>query len=150
MGKAVRSCGQKVPKRPISPIWIHRPARALAILADVWCIAFPTLFRLRVGLQKLLSHCEPNCICAASSLVSMINMLADKENEMTCRINVGSGERWLRIAAGILMITCGINFGVRGLWIGYLIGASGAFTLLTGIIRWCPMCAVGGRKITEA
>lgn len=68
---------------------------------------------------------------------------------MALTVNVGNGERWARMLAGVLMIACGISLAIRGLWIGYLIAASGAVTLLTGIIRWCPMCAVSGRQVSE-
>ena len=62
---------------------------------------------------------------------------------MALRVNVGSGERWLRMCAGVLMVASGL-FAMRGMAIGYLVAASGCITLVTGIFRWCPMCAVSG------
>ena len=67
---------------------------------------------------------------------------------MALRMNVGSRERWFRICGGVLMMACGL-FGLRGMLIGYLVAASGCITLLTGLVRWCPMCAVGGRTVCE-
>jgi hypothetical protein len=48
--------------------------------------------------------------------------------------------------AGLAMIACGL-FGLEGLAIGYLIAAVGTVTLLTGFVGFCPMCAMGGRRL---
>ena len=44
------------------------------------------------------------------------------------------------------MLACGL-FGFNGLAIGYLIAAVGVFTLLTGFVGFCPMCAMAGRRL---
>jgi hypothetical protein len=59
--------------------------------------------------------------------------------------NVPAWERAARVAAGLAMIACGL-LGLKGLAIGYLIAAVGGFTLLTGFVGFCPMCAMAGRR----
>jgi len=34
-----------------------------------------------------------------------------------------------------------------GTLLAYLIAASGAFTVFTAFVGWCPMCAIAGRKL---
>ena len=60
--------------------------------------------------------------------------------------NVPAWERAVRVVAGLAMLACGL-FGLKGLAIGYLIAAVGAFTLLTGFVGFCPMCAMAGRRL---
>jgi alanine-alpha-ketoisovalerate/valine-pyruvate aminotransferase len=60
--------------------------------------------------------------------------------------NVPSWERFARSIAGIAMIACGL-LGLPGLTIGYVVAASGLITMLTGLVGFCPMCAMAGRKI---
>jgi len=67
---------------------------------------------------------------------------------MVFRMNVGGGECWLRIGGGILMIALGL-FVLKGTLIGYLIDAAGVAAVVTGAVRWCPMCAVLGRRLPE-
>jgi hypothetical protein len=62
--------------------------------------------------------------------------------------NVGSGERWLRLCAGVLMIACGLVF-LRGMVVGYVVAGAGCITGCTGLLRWCPACAIGGRDLSE-
>ena len=69
-----------------------------------------------------------------------------KEMAMFYAKNLPGWERGLRILAGLLMAACGL-IGLAGLVIGYLIAASGAVTLLTGSVGFCPMCAMLGRKL---
>jgi hypothetical protein len=45
---------------------------------------------------------------------------------MFCRKNMGSKESWARV-----------------------IGASGVFSALTGLVGFCPACAMAGRKSLE-
>jgi hypothetical protein len=59
--------------------------------------------------------------------------------------NVPGWERAVRVVAGLAMIGCGL-FGLKGLPVGYLIAAVGGFTLLTGFVGFCPMCAMAGRR----
>lgn len=62
--------------------------------------------------------------------------------------NVGTKERLVRLVAGVLMILCGL-VGLKASPLGLLIACAGAFTLLTGVVGYCPACAVGGRKSIE-
>jgi len=61
--------------------------------------------------------------------------------------NVPGWERVLRVAAGLLMIACGL-LGLAGLLVGYLVAAAGVVTMLTGFFGICPMCAMAGRKLS--
>ena len=67
---------------------------------------------------------------------------------MSLTKNVGSGERWLRLCAGVLMIVCGLVF-LRGTVLGYIVAGAGCITFCTGLLRWCPVCAIGGRDLSE-
>jgi hypothetical protein len=59
--------------------------------------------------------------------------------------NLGPKERFVRIAAGILMIGCGLaGFGATPL--GWGIAAAGAINVVMGLIRYCPACAIAGKK----
>lgn len=51
--------------------------------------------------------------------------------------NVGSIDRAIRIAAGIVIIGAGVYY--QSWW-----GAIGAVPLLTGLIGWCPPYAIFG------
>ena len=67
---------------------------------------------------------------------------------MIYRKNVPDWERWTRVVAGILIAICGLYF-LRLTIGGYLIAATGAFTVLTGFAGFCPMCYVGGRRLSS-
>ncbi len=62
------------------------------------------------------------------------------------RTNVGKGERWLRMCAGLLCMVCGLVF-LKGTLPGYLITISGCITFLTGAVRWSPLWAIPGRAL---
>ncbi len=64
---------------------------------------------------------------------------------MIYRKNVGGKEQLVRIAAGAAMVACGL-IGLAGNPVGYLIAAVGVVTGLTGIVGYCPACAMAGRK----
>ena len=62
--------------------------------------------------------------------------------------NVPGWERALRVVAGLAMIACGLaGPGIAATIVGYAIAASGAVTLLTGFVGFCPMCAMVGRRV---
>lgn len=59
--------------------------------------------------------------------------------------NVGPRERIIRIVAGILMVLCGI-FGLHATPLGIFVAIVGGGTMLTGLIRYCPACAIAGKQ----
>ncbi len=67
---------------------------------------------------------------------------------MWYRKNIRSWEQWVRVLAGILMIACGL-LGLPGNPIGLMIAAGGLFTALTGVVGYCPACALAGRRLEE-
>jgi len=60
--------------------------------------------------------------------------------------NLPVWERVLRTVFGLAMAVGALTF-LPGALLGYLIAASGAFTVLTAFVGWCPMCAIAGRKL---
>jgi len=61
------------------------------------------------------------------------------------RKNVGRVEGWGRLLAGALMVLCGI-FGLGLSLLGWLLVGAGVFTAATGLVGYCPACALAGRK----
>jgi hypothetical protein len=61
--------------------------------------------------------------------------------------NIGSKERVARIVGGALMMLCGI-VGLKASPLGLMLTAVGVVSLVTGIVRFCPACALAGRKST--
>jgi hypothetical protein len=71
-----------------------------------------------------------------------------EENEMLYRKNVGSREGWARVLGGALVAACSLMLiGLTPL--GWALAASGAGTALTGLVGFCPACAIAGRKPLE-
>ena len=65
---------------------------------------------------------------------------------MFYRKNVGGKERIARLVAGVLMGVCGLFFfGATPL--GWLVLGAGAMTVVTGLVGFCPACAMVGRKL---
>jgi hypothetical protein len=62
--------------------------------------------------------------------------------------NVGSKERIVRVISGGLMIVCGL-VGLQATPLGIGIAGVGAIGLITGLVRYCPACAMAGRKSTD-
>jgi hypothetical protein len=62
--------------------------------------------------------------------------------------NVGSKERIVRVIGGILMMVCGL-VGLHATPLGIGIAGIGAISLVTGLIRYCPACAMAGRHSTD-
>ncbi len=54
------------------------------------------------------------------------------------KINVGNLDRWIRIAAGLVLIALAVS-GTIGVW-----GWIGVVPLATGLFRTCPVYAVLG------
>ena len=59
--------------------------------------------------------------------------------------NVPGWERFLRIAAGLAVAVIAFYFARLpiGMWVGI---AGGIMFALTGLVGFCPMCAMVGRK----
>ena len=67
---------------------------------------------------------------------------------MFYRKNVGPGERALRLAAGAAMVVGGLALlGMTPL--GLLVAGAGVMSAATGLVGFCPACALVGRKPLE-
>ena len=67
---------------------------------------------------------------------------------MFYRKNMGSKEGRARVIGGALIAACSLTqIGLTPL--GLVLAASGALTALTGLIGFCPACAMAGRKPLE-
>lgn len=65
---------------------------------------------------------------------------------MIYRKNVNTKEAIARLVGGALMVCCGyLGFGASPL--GLLFMGVGVVTLLTGVVGYCPACALAGRKL---
>jgi Inner membrane protein YgaP-like, transmembrane domain len=62
--------------------------------------------------------------------------------------NVGSKERIVRTVGGTIMILCGA-VGLQLSPLGLLLAGTGVVTIVTGLIGFCPACAMVGRKPVE-
>lgn len=62
--------------------------------------------------------------------------------------NLPTWERILRIIMGIMsLVYAGMNWGASELAVG--MGIMGAVLAMTGMIGFCPMCAMVGRKLNK-
>ena len=67
---------------------------------------------------------------------------------MFYRKNVGPRERVVRLLAGGMMVTGALVFaGMTPL--GLLLAGAGVMAALTGMVGFCPACAMVGRKPLE-
>jgi len=67
---------------------------------------------------------------------------------MSYRKNMGSKEGWARVIVGALLVACSLTqIGLTPL--GLVLAVNGAFTALTGLLGFCPACAMVGRKPLE-
>jgi hypothetical protein len=66
---------------------------------------------------------------------------------MLIRKNVSRKERLVRIAGGCLMVLCGL-VGLHATPLGWSIAAVGIVSVATGLIRYCPACAIAGKNST--
>ena len=64
---------------------------------------------------------------------------------MVCK-NVPAWERVIRVLMGVGMIAGGLLMW-PGAWMGYVAAAAGAMMMGTGMMGFCPMCAIGGRTL---
>ena len=67
---------------------------------------------------------------------------------MLYRKNMGSKESWARMIGGALIVACSLT-QIGTTLLGLALAASGALTALTGLIGFCPACAMAGRKPLE-
>lgn len=67
---------------------------------------------------------------------------------MFYRNNMGSRERWTRVIGGALIVACSLT-QIGPTLLGLVLAASGVFTALTGLVGFCPACAMAGRKALE-
>lgn len=63
---------------------------------------------------------------------------------MLYRKNIYAWEQWLRIVAGLGLAAYAL-LGLTHGAVDYLVAASGVIFALTGVVGWCPMCAMVGR-----
>jgi len=65
---------------------------------------------------------------------------------MLYRKNISAGQRWARLAAGGLMVGCAL-VGLGTTPLGLLLAGAGLMTGLTGLVGFCPACAMyrGGK-----
>ena len=66
---------------------------------------------------------------------------------MFYRKNIYRWEQWSRVVLGIGMAAWGVL--VAGDLLGYGGAVAGAGLAVTGIIGWCPACAMIGRRIKD-
>lgn len=67
---------------------------------------------------------------------------------MFYRKNMSSKESWARVIGGALIVACSLTqIGLTLL--GLVLAISGVLTALTGLVGFCPACAMAGRKSLE-
>lgn len=59
--------------------------------------------------------------------------------------NLPNWERIVRVLGAAFMVLCAWHF--RSGPAGIVFGASAAMTVLTGLVGFCPMCALAGRRL---
>ena len=65
---------------------------------------------------------------------------------MFYRKNVGEREQIVRLVGGAVMLLSGLLL-LPGQLTGYLIATAGGMTMITGLVGFCPACAMLGRKL---
>jgi uncharacterized membrane protein HdeD (DUF308 family) len=63
--------------------------------------------------------------------------------------NMGSKERIVRVVGGALLMVCGL-FALNATPLGLAIAGVGVVSLVTGLVRYCPACALAGRRPIES
>ena len=67
---------------------------------------------------------------------------------MIYRKNLPNWERTLRVVAGLLMVRGGLAApGLAWTPAGWIIAASGVLALATGVVGFCPACAMADRRL---
>ena len=67
---------------------------------------------------------------------------------MFYRKNVSGKERAARLVGGGLMVLCGL-VGLQASMLGILVAGAGVVSAVTGLVGFCPACAMVGRKPLE-
>ena len=67
---------------------------------------------------------------------------------MVYRKNMGSREGWARVVGGASIVACSLT-QIGPTLLGWVFSAGGVLTALTGLIGFCPACAMDGRKSIE-
>ena len=67
---------------------------------------------------------------------------------MVRRKNMGSKESWARLIGGSLIVACSLA-QVGPTLLGLVLASGGALVALTGLLGFCPACAMAGRKPLE-
>lgn len=62
--------------------------------------------------------------------------------------NVPGWERVLRVAAGVAVVYAGFAL-LGGVW-GTVVALSAAGIVVSGLVGFCPMCALVGRRLDRA
>ncbi len=63
--------------------------------------------------------------------------------------NVPDWERVWRVIAGVMALAfAAMNWGTSSIAVG--IGIMGAVSAMTGLVGFCPMCALVGRKLKKS
>ena len=77
-----------------------------------------------------------------------LSCIVNQGKRMWYRKNVGSRERLARLVAGALMVLCGLLW-LQAAPLGLVIAGAGVVTVLTGLVGYCPACALVGRKAAD-
>ena len=67
---------------------------------------------------------------------------------MLYRKNLPNWERWLRMIAGMTLVTYGL-IGAPSVLIAGLALVSAVVVLVTGFVGYCPACALAGRTFVQ-
>jgi hypothetical protein len=63
------------------------------------------------------------------------------------RKNIRQWEQWSRIVVGVAMVATGLAIGSVAVTVALVAAGIGLAT--TGVIGWCPACAMVGRRLEQ-
>ncbi len=69
---------------------------------------------------------------------------------MKWNFNVPAWERVTRVIVGLGAGVGGAVWALSGEWLGWAVAASGLALAATGVVGWCPLCAMVGRTLPHA